>query len=173
MTCTLITSPIRPAALAPASVAAFTAATSPVTNAVTMPEPTLSQPRNSTFAAFIIASLAGFALTGVQSVSRSMVGLLSPPGRSGEFYGFFAVAGRSSSFIGPTLFGVLAAGLAGRFVAQGQSEQLAEQMGHWIAIFSIIAFLAVGLVLLLLVDETKGREASGQVEKSPAGSPAG
>jgi UMF1 family MFS transporter len=115
---------------------------------------------------FIIASLAGFALTGVQSVSRSMVGLLSPPGRSAEFYGFFAIAGRSSSFIGPTLFGVLAAGLAGRFIAQGQSELLAEQMGHWFAIFSVIAFLVIGLVLLLLVDETKGREVSaGPVEQ--------
>ena len=46
MTCTLTTSPMRPAAAAPASVAAFTAATSPVTNAVTKPLPTLSQPRN-------------------------------------------------------------------------------------------------------------------------------
>src|SRR4029078_484206 len=49
---------MRPAAAAPASVAALTAATSPVTKAVTRPLPTLSQPMNCTFAAFIIASLA-------------------------------------------------------------------------------------------------------------------
>src|SRR5687768_1715731 len=49
---------MRPAALAPASVAALTAATSPVTKAETRPLPTLSQPRNCTFAAFIIASVA-------------------------------------------------------------------------------------------------------------------
>ena len=42
MTCTLTTSPIRPAAAAPASVAALTAATSPVTNAVTNPLPITS-----------------------------------------------------------------------------------------------------------------------------------
>ena len=35
----------------------------------------------------------GFALTGVQSVSRSMVAAFAPPGQSAEFYGFFAVAG--------------------------------------------------------------------------------
>src|SRR6185437_14133433 len=50
ITCTLTTSPMRAAASAPASVAAFTAATSPSTNAVTRPEPTLCQPVKLTFA---------------------------------------------------------------------------------------------------------------------------
>ena len=63
ITCTLTTSPSRPAAVAPASVATFTAATSPVTKAVTMPLPTLSQPRKVTLAAFIIASLASIRVT--------------------------------------------------------------------------------------------------------------
>jgi UMF1 family MFS transporter len=118
---------------------------------------------------FIIASLAGFALTGVQSVSRSMVGLLSPPGQSAEFYGFFAVAGRSSSFVGPTIFGLLAAGAAGRFQALGQAALLAEQAGQRVAIFSVIAFLVIGMVILLSVDERKGREASATVEQAAAG----
>jgi len=50
---------------------------------------------------FLIGALAGFALTGVQSVSRTMVAQLSPPGQSAEFYGLFAVVGRTSSFIAP------------------------------------------------------------------------
>src|SRR6476620_6318747 len=49
---------MRPAAAAPASVALFTAATSPVTNADTRPLPTLSQPTSWTFAALSIASVA-------------------------------------------------------------------------------------------------------------------
>jgi MFS transporter, UMF1 family len=117
---------------------------------------------------FIIASLAGFALTGVQSVSRSMVGLLSPPGKSAEFYGFFAVAGRGSSFIGPAAFGVLAAGASVRFEALGQAARLAEQAGHRVALFLVIAFLVVGLILLLLVNEAKGREVSAGVEVAAA-----
>src|SRR3989440_4883626 len=57
MTWTLMTVPTRPADSAPASTAAFTAATSPFTKAVTMPLPALSHPIISTFAAFSIASL--------------------------------------------------------------------------------------------------------------------
>ena len=103
----------------------------------------------STF--FVIGGLAGFALTGVQSVSRTMVGLLSPEGQSGEFYGFFAVAGRTSSFIGPTIYGWLASRAARWYEAAGQTTQLAEQSGLRVALFSIVVFLVVGLVLLLFV----------------------
>jgi len=104
---------------------------------------------------YFIGGLAGFALTGVQSVSRTMVGTFTPPGQSAEFFGFFAVAGRTSSFVGPTIFGLLAARATQRFLAQGQIELLAKQSGHRFALVSIIAFLLVGLVLLLVVNEKK------------------
>jgi UMF1 family MFS transporter len=113
---------------------------------------------------FFIGGLAGFALTGVQSVSRALVGSFSPTGQSAEFYGFFAVAGRSSSFIGPTIYGVLAAEAALYFEARGQTAILAEQSGQRIAILSIIAFLLVGLILLLFVNEAKGRALARQGE---------
>jgi UMF1 family MFS transporter len=100
---------------------------------------------------YILAGAAGFALTGVQSVSRSVVGQLAPSGRSGEFYGLFAVAGRTSSFIGPTVYGYLAAWAAGWYVSQGQATLLAEQNGQRLAVVSIGVFLVVGLVLLLRV----------------------
>ncbi len=109
---------------------------------------------------FFIGALAGFALTGVQSVSRTMVGKLSPRGQSAKFYGFFAVAGRTSSFIGPTIYGWLAAEAALWYQASGQSVALAEQSGQRIAILSIAVFLLVGLVLLWFVDEASGREAA-------------
>jgi UMF1 family MFS transporter len=109
---------------------------------------------------FLIGSLAGFALTGIQSVSRAMVGILSPPGRSAEFYGLFAVAGRTSSFIGPTIYGWLAAEAAFWFEAQGQVPQVAEQSGQRLAVLSIVAFLVVGMAVLFSVDETKGRAAA-------------
>src|ERR1035438_8574236 len=63
MTTTLDSSPTRRAAAAPASVAAFTAATSPSTKAVTRPLPTFSQPANVTFAAFNMASDASKSAT--------------------------------------------------------------------------------------------------------------
>lgn len=109
---------------------------------------------------YFIGALAGFALTGVQSVSRMMVGTFSPPGQSAEFYGFFAVAGRTSSFVGPTIFGLLAARATRWFMERGQAEILAKQAGHRFALFSIAAFLLAGLVLLLLVNEARGRAAA-------------
>src|SRR5271157_2115474 len=58
MTCTLTTSPTERAAAAPASTAAFTLATSPVTKVVHNPLPTFLQPLNWTLAAFNMASVA-------------------------------------------------------------------------------------------------------------------
>lgn len=114
---------------------------------------------------FIIGGVAGCALSAVQSVSRGMIATLSPPGRSAEFYGFFAVAGRTSSFIGPTIYGWVAAESALWFEAQGEGAKflwfkaherggaLAEQLGQRVAILPVIAFLVVGLALLLSVNE--------------------
>jgi UMF1 family MFS transporter len=114
---------------------------------------------SSRLAFYVIGGLAGFALTGVQSVSRTMVANFSPPGQSAQFYGFFAVAGRTSSFIGPTIFGLLAAWATGRYRALGLDPLLAEQSGHRIALFSIVAFLLVGLGLLLWVNEPRPERA--------------
>jgi UMF1 family MFS transporter len=109
---------------------------------------------------FIIASTASFALTGVQSVSRTLVGVFSPPGQSAEFFGFFSVAGRTSSFIGPTVFGIVAAEATQWYLAQGNGAQISEELGHRVAILSILVFLVFGLVLLLFVNEKHGRAAA-------------
>lgn len=109
---------------------------------------------------FVIAALAGFALTGVQSVSRTLVATFSPAGRGAEFFGFFSVAGRTSSFIGPTVYGFVASRAARAYVAAGQAELAAEQAGQRVAILSIAVFLVVGLLLLLRVNEAEGREAA-------------
>ena len=111
---------------------------------------------SSQYSFFLTGGLAGFALTGVQSVSRTMVGLLSPPGQSAEFYGLFAVAGRTSSFIGPTVYGIVAAEAAHWFVSAGETAIIGEQMGQRLAILSIAAFLGLGLVLLRFVNEREG-----------------
>ncbi len=118
---------------------------------------------------YIIGGVAGCALSAVQSVSRAMVAMLSPPGRSAEFYGFFAVAGRTSSFIGPTIYGWVAAESAIWFQSQGERASFlwfkaieggapfAEQLGQRVAVLPVIAFLVVGLLLLLSVNEARAR----------------
>jgi MFS transporter, UMF1 family len=107
---------------------------------------------------YVIGGLAGFALTGVQSVSRTMVGQLAPEEKSAEFYGFFAMAGRSSSFIGPTLYGIIAAEAALYFERNGLTTLLAEQSGQRIALITVIGFLIVGLIVLLTVNLKKSNQ---------------
>jgi UMF1 family MFS transporter len=110
---------------------------------------------------FVIGALAGIAMAGVQSVSRTMVAMFSPPGQSAEFYGFFAVTGRTSSFIGPAVYGWVAAEAALWYEAHGgQTMELAEKSGQRLAILTIAAFLLIGLVLLRFVDEAKARAAA-------------
>ena len=105
---------------------------------------------------YVIGALAGFALTGVQSVSRTLVSYFAPEGRSAEFYGIFAVTGRTSSFIGPTVYGFLAYEAAQYFAnTRGLDLLEAEIMGQQVAIGSIAVFLLVGLaVLLKVIDPT-------------------
>ncbi|RLD09045.1 MAG: MFS transporter [Chloroflexota bacterium] len=101
---------------------------------------------------YFIGALAGFALTGVQSISRTLVGYFAPEGHSAEFYGIFAVTGRTSSFIGPTVYGFLAYEAA-RWFANNRGLDLlaAEIKGQQVAIGSIAVFLLVGLAILLRV----------------------
>ena len=115
---------------------------------------------------FFIASLAGFALTGVQVMTRTMTGVFAPNGQSAEFYSFFAIAGRTSSFIGPTVYGFLATGVALRMQAQGMDRLFAEQAGQRAGIISIAVFLVVGLTILLSVSEHRARQAA--LEYAPA-----
>ena len=116
----------------------------------------------SLWAFFVIGALAGFAMAGIQSLSRTLVAVLSPAGQSAEFYGFFSVAGRTASFIGPTVYGWIAAETAVLLAGRGQSLIQAEQMGQRYAILSIGVFLLVGLLVLLAVDEGKARRAAAE-----------
>lgn len=109
---------------------------------------------------YFIGALAGFAMAGVQSVSRTMVGVLSPPGQSAEFYGFFAVAGRTSSFIGPAVYGGVAFRVARWYQeTMGWTPLMAEQAGQRAAILSIGLFLLAGLAILTSVNESEARQA--------------
>jgi len=109
---------------------------------------------------FILGAVAGLAMAGAQSVSRTMVAFFAPPGKGAEFYGFFATAGRTSSVIGPFIFGLVAAGAAAWLEGQGQSVADAERTGLRLAILSIVAFIVVGMALLTFVNENKARAAA-------------
>ena len=115
----------------------------------------------------LIGAAAGIAMAGVQSVSRTMVGLFAPPGQSAEFFGFFTMVGRLAFWIGPVTFGWIAAELALMYEGQGAAVGPAEQQGLRMAILAIVAFLAVGLIIALTVNERKAREAARAKDPAP------
>jgi UMF1 family MFS transporter len=108
----------------------------------------------------LVGALAGFALTGVQSLSRTVVGQVCPVEKAAEFYGLFSTVDQISAFTGPAIFGLLATFLALRvYEPRGLSAQVAEAAGHEMALIAIVAFLVVGLVFTLFVKNWK-REVS-------------
>lgn len=107
----------------------------------------------STLGFFIVGAFAGFSLSGAQAVSRTMVSQLAPAGKTTEFYGFLSVAGRTSTFIGPLVFGTLSYRMYLYYLNHGLAELAAEKVGQYWGIGSIIAFLLIGFVILLSVRE--------------------
>jgi UMF1 family MFS transporter len=100
---------------------------------------------------FVIGFFAGFSLSGVQAVSRSMVTQLAPVSQTAEFHGFLSVAGRTSTFVGPLVFSTISFRMHNWYADHGVAPVQAEQYGLLWAIGSILAFLVVGALLLLLV----------------------
>jgi UMF1 family MFS transporter len=125
---------------------------------------------------FIVGSLAGFAMAGVQSLDRTLVSVFAPKNRNAEFYGFFSLAGRTSSIIGPGVMGLTASGLSAwvmNFLVQNNivsvgdpaALSVAEKIGHRFSIITLIFFLLVGLMPLLFVNEAEGRKAALESDK--------
>ncbi|MCO6452000.1 MAG: MFS transporter [Caldilineales bacterium] len=111
----------------------------------------------------IIGAVAGIAMAGVQSLSRTAVGLFAPPPQTAEFFGFFTMVGRLAFWIGPLVFGFVAAEAALWYEGQGVAIGPAEQQGLRLAVLSIGLFLVVGLIVFLAVNEKAGRAAA-QIE---------
>lgn len=57
---------------------------------------------------YCLAVVAGLGLGAVQSASRAFMSSLIPDGKEAEMFGFYALCGKSSSMLGPMLFGYAA-----------------------------------------------------------------
>jgi UMF1 family MFS transporter len=102
---------------------------------------------------YLIGALAGFSLSAVQAVSRTMVSQLSPYEKTAEFYGFLSVAGRTSTFVGPLVFGTVYAAMIDWYSnpAHGFTEAVVKMNAMYWAIGSVVAFLLIGMFFLLRV----------------------
>ncbi len=109
---------------------------------------------------YVIGALAGFSLSGVQAVSRTMVSQLSPHEKTAEFYGFLSVAGRTSTFVGPLVFGSVYALMVDWYgnPAHGFTEAVVKTNAMYWAIGSIVAFLLIGMFFLLRVKKVTHKD---------------
>jgi UMF1 family MFS transporter len=63
---------------------------------------------DTSFEFFVLAVVIGLVQGGIQSLSRSLYARLVPPGKAGEFFGFYNLMGKAAAILGPTLTGVVA-----------------------------------------------------------------
>ena len=91
-------------------------------------------------AAFLVFTLAlGVFVGPTQAASRSMMAHLAPAAIRTEMFGFYALSGKATAFVGPAILAWVTA------VADSQRAGMA----------TIIAFFLVGLILLLRVPEVR------------------
>ncbi len=81
---------------------------------------------------WLLAAAIAFVLGGTQSVSRSLMAVMIPPGQNAQYFGFFNLSGKATSFLGTFLFGAI--------VAMTASSRL--------AIFGLLPLFAIGAILL-------------------------
>ncbi|MGW3509017.1 MFS transporter [Streptomyces sp. NPDC000994] len=84
---------------------------------------------------FVLAAGIGLVLGGSQALSRSLFSHLVPPGKEAEYFSAYEMSDRGMSWLGPLLFGI--------------TYQLTGSYRD--AIISLVAFFAIGFVLLARV----------------------
>ena len=104
---------------------------------------------------WLLAVLVGMFQGGIQALSRSYLGKIIPPERSGEFYGLMDIFGKGASFVGMTLVSVVSQLTAGTqlhiFGLTLQNEN--------IAVFSLIILFVIGYVLFCKADKLNKQRA--------------
>jgi MFS transporter, UMF1 family len=90
----------------------------------------------------ILGIFIAIVLGGSQAISRSLFSQMIPDGKEAEFYSFYEISERGTSWIGPLVFGL--------------ANQLFGSLRP--AILSLIFFFIAGLVLLPFVNVTKAIE---------------
>jgi len=93
---------------------------------------------------FLLAALVGTVQGGAQALSRSMFARMIPVSQSAEFFGFFAIAERFATVLGPLVFTISVA-------LTGSSRS---------AVLVILLFFVAGAWLLSRVDEAEGIRAA-------------
>ena len=94
---------------------------------------------------WVVANLVGLCLGSSQSAGRALVGYLSPPARTAEFFGLWGLAVKLSAILGPLTYGAVT---------------WATHGNHRLAILVTGLFFVVGLAILAGLDTARGRRAA-------------
>ncbi len=82
---------------------------------------------------WVVGVIAGLGLGAIQAASRTFMATLVPPGREAQFFGFYALVGKTGAVLGPLVFGGVSRAMGGN---------------QRVAIIAVGLFFIVGLVLL-------------------------
>ncbi|SIR58115.1 MFS transporter [Micromonospora avicenniae] len=93
----------------------------------------------------ILGGAIGLVLGGSQALSRSLFSQLIPAGREGEYYGFYEISDKGTSWLGPLAFGLV--------------FQLTSS--YRVGLVSLLIFFVVGFLLLLAVPIRRAIVAAG------------
>jgi UMF1 family MFS transporter len=94
---------------------------------------------------WVNANLVGLCLGSSQSAGRAMVGYLSPPSRTAEYFGLWGLAVKLSAIVGPITYGVVT------WLTDGD---------HRLAILVTGIYFLIGLAILTSIDVARGRRAA-------------
>jgi UMF1 family MFS transporter len=91
---------------------------------------------------WVMGAVVALVMGGTQSISRAIMGSMTPPSRTAEFFGFFNLSARATSMVGPILF----------------VEVLTITGNANLAIFSLLGFILVGWLVVSFINIDRGRE---------------
>lgn len=98
---------------------------------------------------WLLAVLVGMFQGGIQALSRSYLGKIIPPERSGEYFGLMDICGKGAAFLGTTLIAVISQLTAGTTVhIFGQKLQ-----NESIAVGALVILFAIGYILFHKADK--------------------
>lgn len=89
---------------------------------------------------YALGFAVGTVQGGIQALSRSMYGSMTPKAKTAEFFGFYGMSSRFAGILGPLMFAVI-----GQFMGSSR-----------LSIISLVVFFIVGGILLSRVDEQEG-----------------
>lgn len=102
---------------------------------------------HTTRQAWAMAVVIAVVLGGSQALSRSLFSLMIPAGREASFFGLYELSDRGISWLGPLLFGVIAA-------ATNSYRQ---------ALLSLIVFFMLNIIILYFTDTDRAIHEAGNL----------